>query len=536
MSASGILLVGTLFACYSAASTIEHATNSDAKPDLAWSRLDPLVEQFRAHEKTARAYQDQLTTLAARYESDPALEAVSNEREKLRGLLLEEINLIDGLEDEYKNMFKNIEMLAITAGFTRAMAKRDLSGADKDLHSALYYDDTKHAIRTYRKGALEFLKTDVVLWNGAMAQRSEKKRLWVAAATAGGLIVLTGIVAIGLSRRKTEFATQPITAHLTASSPFGPLSGPALAALGGPESGPVGAPLSAPPGGPVSGPAGAPIAASASLQSVEPGAVLHDNFKIVRELGKGGMGVVYEAEDLTLARSVAIKRMREEIVSSKKELDMFLSEARLVASLKHLNLVEIYSIFREHEQLYLVFELVTGRSLHELLENGEPLPYETVKDIVRQAAEGLDYAHSKKVIHRDLKPSNIMMTRDSIVKIMDFGLAHQAKKTVAKLTKADAWGTPPYMAPEQELGSVSRESDLYSLGVVYYEMMTGEIPFQGPNFLAQKREKVYMPPSEVVAGLPKRVDEIISKALEPVAADRYHSAKEFSDDVSAVAI
>jgi tRNA A-37 threonylcarbamoyl transferase component Bud32 len=515
-------------------SVLEQATESEKKPELAWSRLDPYIERFREHKDKVEDIWSQLTELQKIYPTAEDLDAVAGQRERLRGLLGEEVHQIDSVEDEYKNVLKSIEMLAITAGFSRAMNKKDFAGADKDLHKAIYFDDMKNEMRHLKKKIRQGLNNDAVEWDAAMNRRTEKKRVWVAAATAAAFIVVTAFVAIGLSRRKQEFPTQPITAEVTQTPPSGALSGPrAPLALGGPESGPAGAPLSSPSGGPVSGPAGVPITA-ASSDGLAPGTVLHDNFEITKELGKGGMGEVFEAKDLTLARPVAIKRMREEIVSSKKELDMFLSEARLVASLKHLNLVEIYSIFREGGQLYLVFELVTGKSLYDLMEDGEPLPYETVKNVVRQAAEGLDYAHSQKVIHRDLKPSNIMITPDDIVKIMDFGLAHQAKKTVAKLTKADAWGTPPYMAPEQELGTVSRESDLYSLAVLYYEMVTGEIPFQGPNFLAQKREKVYKPPSEVVSGVPARVDKIVSKALEPVAADRYHSAKEFADDVSGV--
>ncbi|MBI5243408.1 MAG: serine/threonine protein kinase [Elusimicrobia bacterium] len=139
-------------------------------------------------------------------------------------------------------------------------------------------------------------------------------------------------------------------------------------------------------------------------------------------------------------------------------------------------------------------------------------------------ASALDYAHSRKVIHRDLKPANIMITREGVVKLMDFGIAHQARLTAAKLTRAESWGTPPYMAPEQELGAVSKESDIYSLGVCLYETLTGKVPFEGPNFLAQKRERLYLRPSNV--GFSTNVDIFFDKAFQPEPAKRFHSGAE----------
>jgi len=252
--------------------------------------------------------------------------------------------------------------------------------------------------------------------------------------------------------------------------------------------------------------------------------ILGVNFRILGELGRGGMGVVFEAVDQTLQRKVAIKRMREEICQSPRDLDAFLAEARVVAALRHPNIVEIHSVFREGGLAYLVFEHVDGRPLSRMLEPG-PLPWRVLLGLLSQIASALDYAHSRKVIHRDLKPANIMVTGQGIAKVMDFGLAHQAKMTVAKLTRADPGGTPAYMAPEQELGSVSRESDLYSLGACVYEMAVGKPPFVGPNFLAQKRELRYAAPSRA-AGLPAAFDSAIARALAPDPSGRFHSATE----------
>ncbi|MFA5137945.1 MAG: serine/threonine-protein kinase [Elusimicrobiota bacterium] len=258
--------------------------------------------------------------------------------------------------------------------------------------------------------------------------------------------------------------------------------------------------------------------------------VLGGNFEVKRELGRGGMGTVYEAEDLTLRRKVAIKQMREELCQSPKDLEMFLNEARLVAALKHPNIVEIHGVLREGGRVYLVFEHVSGRTLAALLEENGRMPARAALDLFKPVADAVDYAHACRIIHRDLKPANIMLTDAKAVKVMDFGLAHQASVTVARLTRAAAWGTMAYMASEQELGSVSRESDVYSLGVCLYEAMAGELPFPGPDFLAQKRGKAYEPPSKL--GLPAGLDAVMARALDPEPGRRFHSAGELLAEAS----
>ncbi len=267
---------------------------------------------------------------------------------------------------------------------------------------------------------------------------------------------------------------------------------------------------------------GAPPAAGAR--------VLGGKFEVLGELGRGGMGVVYEARDLALRRKVALKKMREEIRQSPRDLEAFLGEARVVAALKHPHIVEIHAVLREGGEVYLVFEHVQGSPLSRWLEKG-PLPLDSVRGLFAHIAAALDYAHSKKVIHRDLKPSNIMVTDDRIAKVMDFGLAHRAKLTVARLTRAAAAGTPVYMAPEQEMGTVSKESDLYALGVCVYEMAAGRLPFEGPDLLAQKRAMSFAPPSKI--GLPPGLDEVIAKALQPDPRHRYHSAGELKSALDA---
>ncbi|MBI2071356.1 MAG: protein kinase [Elusimicrobia bacterium] len=256
------------------------------------------------------------------------------------------------------------------------------------------------------------------------------------------------------------------------------------------------------------------------------GRLIAGNFQIIRELGRGGMGVVYEGKDITLARTVAIKQMRPEIRQSSKETERFLSEARLVASLKHPNLAEIYSILQDSGDLFLVFEYISGKGLDKLMDEKPRLSPKETNNILQDVSKALDYAHSKKIIHRDLKPSNIMVTEDNQAKVMDFGIAHQAKLTVSKLTSAGMWGTPAYMPPEQEMGLASKESDLYALAVMTYEMLTGEIPFAGPNFLHQKQRCMYKPASELVPELPKALDQFFQRALNPEPQERFHGGAE----------
>ena len=256
------------------------------------------------------------------------------------------------------------------------------------------------------------------------------------------------------------------------------------------------------------------------------GSVVGGNYRLEREIGRGGMGLVFEATDIALRRKVAVKQLRPELRQSPKDLEMFLAEARLVAALRHPHIVEIYAIVTEGSDLHLVFELVTGQPLHLALQRVGRLKLDTAAALIKQVGSALDFAHANRVIHRDLKPANVMLTPQGSAKVMDFGLAHQASMTVAKLTHAESWGTPPYMAPEQELGTVSRESDLYALGVMLYESVTGNIPFPGPNFLAQKREMRFAPPSQVAPGLPAGLDDVVRRALEADPARRFHSAAE----------
>ncbi len=257
-------------------------------------------------------------------------------------------------------------------------------------------------------------------------------------------------------------------------------------------------------------------------------------YKIERKLGEGAMGVVYEATDQSLGRKVAIKKMSDEIKVNEREKQRFLDEARTVALLHHPGIVEIHTIFEEEDNIYLVFEHVDGQTLDKVLDLEARIPFERARELFGEVAGALAYAHAKSVVHRDLKLSNMMLSSEGGVKVMDFGLARHALESAARFSNKEVVGSPAYMAPEQELGVSSVESDIYALGVCLYECVSGVLPFQGPDFHQQKMRLAYQRPSEMVAGLPKGVDAVIAKCLAVEPEERFHSADDFRRALNAV--
>ncbi|HCC47211.1 MAG TPA: hypothetical protein DEQ38_03715 [Elusimicrobia bacterium] len=258
-------------------------------------------------------------------------------------------------------------------------------------------------------------------------------------------------------------------------------------------------------------------------------------YKIERKLGEGAMGVVYEATDQSLGRKVAIKRMGEEIKVNDREKQRFLDEARTVAQLHHPGIVEIYTIFEEEDNIYLVFEHVDGDTMDKVLDKDVRLPFDRAAKYFSEAAAALAYAHSKNIVHRDLKLANMMLSSEGTVKVMDFGLAHRARESMARMSNAEVVGSPAYMAPEQELGVSSAESDIYSLGVCLYEALSGVLPFQGPDFHHQKTHRSYQPLSQSVPGLPAEIDAIVARCLDPEPQNRYRTADEFRRAIDLIA-
>jgi serine/threonine-protein kinase len=227
--------------------------------------------------------------------------------------------------------------------------------------------------------------------------------------------------------------------------------------------------------------------------------------------------------------------MREEIQQDERERARFLQEARLVAKLHHPNIVDIHSIVEDSGELYLVFEHVDGETLDQVMNRKKRLSVKEAQYIFRGVCHALEYAHHKAVIHRDLKPSNIMITTEGRVKVMDFGIARQAKDAMLKSTKTNqVAGTPQYMAPEQEEGTVRTESDIFSLGACLYEVLTGERPFNGPSTTASKINKRYTRACRVRQELPAEIDKLIDDALEPDPDKRVRSVVEFRARLDAI--
>ena len=272
------------------------------------------------------------------------------------------------------------------------------------------------------------------------------------------------------------------------------------------------------------------VGAGALVGEVESDGLIAGTYKIQRKVAQGGMGVVYEAEDVHLERRVAIKKMREEISSDRRERERFLREARTVARLKHPNIVEIHSVVGEGDDIYLVFEYVDGHTVDQYINGYGRIPFDQAVRIVQGAAAALAYSHKKGVIHRDLKPSNIMISAEGMVKVMDFGVARQAKESMSNIVSQTISGTPQYMSPEQEQGGVVEASDVYALAVCFYEMVTGEMPFAGTagGMSINKIRRKFKAATERNHSLPTGLDQVMEWGLEPDPEKRCHTPMKFS--------
>jgi len=249
------------------------------------------------------------------------------------------------------------------------------------------------------------------------------------------------------------------------------------------------------------------------------------DYALGKPLGQGGMGVVYEAVDLKLRRPVAIKMLRDEYKLDDSAKAGFIAEARTVAELHHPAIVDIHNIIEDERGLYLIFERLDGRTLDQVIGNQKPLPLSEIKRVLKPVCEALEYAHGQDVVHRDLKPSNIMLTGDGGVKVLDFGISRHAARAGKATTTQTVTGTPHYMAPEQEYGFVQKENDVFSLGAVLYEMVTGVRPYEGPH--QAKLSKSYLRVSARVHAAPIELEALIDRCLEPDAEKRLKSPAEF---------
>jgi serine/threonine protein kinase len=259
-------------------------------------------------------------------------------------------------------------------------------------------------------------------------------------------------------------------------------------------------------------------------------------YEVIRELGQGAMGIVYQAKDPLIDRVVAIKTINLGLaMEGKDEYEgRFYQEAKAAGRLNHPNIVTIYDVGKSEDIAYIAMEFLQGRELRDIMNDGGLLPVDHVLDIVAQVASGLAYAHEHGIIHRDVKPSNIMVIRDGHVKITDFGIARMASSSVRTQTGM-VLGSPKYMSPEQVMGKeIDQRSDIFSLGVMLYEMLTGQAPFNGDNVNAimyQTLNAVPASPISVNPVVPEMLNFIVAKALAKGLDDRYQNAKDFAADL-----
>lgn len=253
-------------------------------------------------------------------------------------------------------------------------------------------------------------------------------------------------------------------------------------------------------------------------------------YEIVRSLGSGGFGSVFLAKDTWLDIKVAIK------VPHKQSMELYklLKEPRLQAALNHPNIVRMLGAEKEKNVFFMVMEYIKGSTLEKVIDKEKALDCDRAVDHIKQIAQGIDHAHKSKIIHRDLRPSNILVSEEGTLKITDFGTSAWLNSSQFASTRI---GSPPYMAPEQFLGKASYASDIYSIGCIFYEILTGRPPIFDPDpfkILEKAQQGKITPPRLKNSRIPRDVESIVMKALAPKVEDRYGSASELLRDVSSV--
>jgi predicted Ser/Thr protein kinase len=264
---------------------------------------------------------------------------------------------------------------------------------------------------------------------------------------------------------------------------------------------------------------------------IKPHAIVNGRYRVGRRLGDGGMAVVYLGHDLLLGREVAIKTPRPQFAADPAFRGRFEREARAAASLAHPNIIDVYDVGEDDGLPYLVMELVRGQSLKEIIAAEAPFHPDDVAELMAQIAAALDYAHARGYVHRDVKPGNILIDEHGRARVVDFGIAKGLADV--DLTEADGgFGTAAYLSPEQAAGLMATpSSDIYSAGVVAFEMLTGQLPFSAETLVGMALRHVNdapPPPSRVAAGVPRQVDDVVLRVLDKDPTRRWPSAGDFA--------
>ena len=254
-------------------------------------------------------------------------------------------------------------------------------------------------------------------------------------------------------------------------------------------------------------------------------------YRIVGQLGRGGAGIVYKAVDETLNRDVAVKTLNPDLANT-EVMSRFRAEATILAKLNHPHIATIFELFRDENDLLMVMEFVRGETLDKLSERLGPIAPDRAAYLIDLILSALEHAHREGVVHRDVKPANVMVTNEGSIKIMDFGIA-RVLNAEQKTVDFRLMGTPAYMSPEQVMGEeVDGRSDLYSVGVLFYRLLTGALPFTADTALSMLQRQIRDTPTPVHVhrpSLPAWCDQIVQRALAKTPADRFQSAEEFRD-------
>ncbi|MGM0419396.1 MAG: Stk1 family PASTA domain-containing Ser/Thr kinase [Bacillota bacterium] len=263
--------------------------------------------------------------------------------------------------------------------------------------------------------------------------------------------------------------------------------------------------------------------------------IIKNRYKINKELGRGGMAIVYEATDIMLDRQVALKMVRPEYASDDAFIEKIKHEARAVARISHPNVVNIYDIGQVEKAHYLVMENINGQNLKDIIEARGKLPVIEALDIASQIAAALHVAHDNSIVHCDIKPHNIIVTPENQVKVTDFGIARAVSSTMTLNTTNSIVGSAHYFSPEQAKGGeITPSTDIYSLGIVLYEMLTGKVPYTGETAVAVALQhiKADLPdPNKFNSSIPVEVIDIIEKALAKDSRERYSNALELREEL-----
>ncbi|MDY3127836.1 MAG: protein kinase [Corynebacterium sp.] len=273
------------------------------------------------------------------------------------------------------------------------------------------------------------------------------------------------------------------------------------------------------------------------MTSLDVGDILEHRYRIDRPIARGGMSTVYRCVDMRLGRALAAKVMHDRYAEDPVFLHRFSREARAMAQLTHPNLVNVYDFSAAGDPVFLIMELITGGTLRELTAERGPMPPHAALSVLRSVLTGLAVVHEKGLVHRDIKPDNVLIAKDHTVKLGDFGLVRASSS--ATVTSNQIVGTVSYLAPEQVTGvNICPASDVYSAGIVLFELLTGTVPFSGETPLAHAMVRLSTPvpnASSRIAGIPPLIDALVATATATNVEERFADAREFLNALNDVA-